>query len=947
MVHRLSLSSNSFALEYEKNKILVKFSLNSSILPILKDGKKPIWLLELLGEFNYRLALPERLIDYAEKKYFANTFRHLHSSFEGLRRIVIIEYSKGIDPVLLSRKLKNNPNIEYVEPIYVHKLVKIPSDPRVNQQYYLSKIKVFEAWDLLPSDVDTIVVGIVDTGVDFEHPDLSQNEYINLGEIGVDSLGRDKRTNGVDDDNNGFIDDYRGWDFAGNDNDPKPLNGHGTHVAGIIGATINNDIGGCGIVPKVKLLACKCSPDNNNSTIISGYEALFYAGVMGAKVINCSWGSTGYSNYEQEVINSLNRIGCCVVAAAGNNGSMQDFYPASYDGVLSVAAVDSNDIKASFSNYSNKIGVSAPGVDIYSTVPGNTYAAWDGTSMASPVASGVLALIRQKFQNFSPKQYYEILKKTSQDIYDLNKNFIGLLGLGRVNALNSLSINPDTLKSLILKEIVVDNPLNLIYNGKWEPIAIFVKVENILSPLKSVYIKFSEQNLFIQSILVDSVFLGNFDTGETKNSTESLVFLLTEDVPYDHNLVLAFDVFDTTGKIGTLFAPLVVRPSYRTMSANNISITFNSRGNIGYNDFPNNKQGEGFLFKKSHSLLFEGALMICTSTGKISDVARNISWQNRAFSPDSFFTVLNMNSIDGNAIQYLVGNGTFSDFNSQRLDSNLIGLKIRQSVYQFSGAEDSNFVIIKYQLQNISQNDYDSVYLGLFCDWDISIAGQKDETFFDYLTRFACAYSSVDDTLPFVGTQLLSPFPVNFYAIDNDGGGEDSLSIYDGFTLREKLKTLTNGIARRKSRTTDISYVISAGPFSLKKGEGKQVAFSIFAGKNLAELRMSAFNAFIRAIDVGVVGLNMPDTKVSYKWEVFPNIFQNEINVVFYSQLEQTVEIIITDIAGRILFSKNAKLNPNRENMFSFDTRDFALGNYYVISKIGDRVELKKIAKIK
>ncbi|MGQ9818856.1 MAG: S8 family serine peptidase [Candidatus Kapaibacteriales bacterium] len=938
---------HSYSLECEKGKLLIKLKKDSELEVFFQNGQKPFFLNKVLGDFTYYPAISPKLIDFAEMKFFSKNYRRLDPPFENLRRAYIVEYDKNLDPFYISKKLRNYIGIEYAEPLYVRKILKIPSDPRINQQYYLNKIKIFEAWDLLPANVDTIIVGIIDTGIDYEHPDLAENIYINYGEVGKDSLGRDKRENGIDDDNNGYIDDYRGWDFPNNDNDPKPVNGHGTHVAGIIGAIVDNDTGGCGLVPKVKLLACKCSPDDNGSIILSGYKAIFYSAVMGANVINCSWGSTGYSNFEQEVINSVNQLGCSIVSAAGNNSALQDFYPASYDGVLSVSALDSNDLKAGFSNYSVKVDISAPGVDIFSTVPGNTYAAWDGTSMASPIAAGVLALIRQKFQSLKPKQYYEILKKTSDDIYPLNENFVGLLGAGRVNAFNALSINLDTMKAVLLKDVIVANPQSLIDNDSTIPLAVFISLENIFSKLENVSVKLSPKTQFIRKILVDSIYLGDFEAEETKLSDKSLVFFLSENVPYDHNLILLFDIFVDNKKIGTYSTQFVVRHSYRTMQENNISVTFNSRGNIGYNDFPNNIQGDGFSFRKSNSLLFEGAVIVGTSTKRVSDVARNYNTQNRAFMPEKYF-VTHYKMVDDDKIKpYNIGLCSFSDLKDTIIDTLIVGLNVSQTVYQFTEPEDSNFIIVKYDVKNISPNNYDSVYFGLFFDWDISSAGQEDETRFDILDRFAYAHSPTNDSLVFVGTQLLSALPLNYYPIDNDGSGEDSLGIYDGYTITEKLKTLSKGIVRKKTRTTDISYVISAGPFALMKGDSKPIVFSIFAGKDLLELRQSSIYSLKKAINLGIINDNQQTRQLSLPWKVFPVIFNDELNVCYSANSDEDIELMIYDNLGRRLSSIKTKTNKNRENLFTFNTSEFARGIYFIILQTKGLIEVNKAVKIR
>lgn len=267
-----------------------------------------------------------------------------------------------------------------------------PNDPRFGELWGLSKIHMPQTWAHTQGSSD-VVVGVSDTGIDYTHPDLAPNIWSNPGEV---------PGNGKDDDGNGYVDDVRGWDFLGNDNDPMDDHGHGTHVAGTIGARGNDGVGVAGVNWKVKLVPLKFL-GSSGGTMWAGAQTILYAARIKAKVVNASWGCAGpscYASYLQDAITQLGAAGGLFVAAAGNNnGNDNDSYPtypANYggDNVVSVAATGSSDTLASFSNIgATKVHLAAPGVGIVSTIPGNRYASFQGTSMAAPHVAGVAALL--------------------------------------------------------------------------------------------------------------------------------------------------------------------------------------------------------------------------------------------------------------------------------------------------------------------------------------------------------------------------------------------------------------------------------------------------------------------------------------------------------------------------------------------------------------------------
>ncbi|HOX03547.1 MAG: S8 family serine peptidase [Verrucomicrobia bacterium] len=295
----------------------------------------------------------------------------------------------------VARQLQERGDVEYAEPdLRVQSTAFIPNDPMFGEQWGLHSISDVdvngpEAWDIATGD-PSVVVAVIDTGVEWNHPDLAANIYLNEKEF--------EGIPGVDDDGNGYVDDIRGWDFVASDNDPMDESGHGTHVAGVVGAVGNNGIGVAGIQWQGRILPLRFI-GASGGYVSDAIAAIEYAVAMGARISNNSWGGTTYSSALYDAIRNAGAAGHLFVAAAGNNGQNSDdapFYPAAYDldCIASVAAVDSALNRAGFSNYgAESVDLGAPGVGICSLAAGGTYGYMSGTTVAAPYAAGVAALV--------------------------------------------------------------------------------------------------------------------------------------------------------------------------------------------------------------------------------------------------------------------------------------------------------------------------------------------------------------------------------------------------------------------------------------------------------------------------------------------------------------------------------------------------------------------------
>ena len=303
---------------------------------------------------------------------------------------------------LLKGELARDANIEYVEPDFIAQALGTSNDPYFVQgsQWHLSKIQAPTAWDTTTGS-STQVVAVIDSGVRASHPDL-------VGKVLV------------------------GYDFVANDNDANDENGHGTGVAGTLSPRSNNQIGVCGVAWANPILPVRVLDANGSGNYSAIANGIIYAADRGAKVINLSLGGTSSSRALQDAINYAWNKQCVIVAAAGNNGSNVAFYPAACTNVVAVSATNASDTRPTWSNFGSYVDVSAPGVDILSVYGTDQYAAWNGTSFSSPVASGVVALMAAANSTLTNVQLVDLLIKNSDDIGALGKDVY--YGSGRVNA---------------------------------------------------------------------------------------------------------------------------------------------------------------------------------------------------------------------------------------------------------------------------------------------------------------------------------------------------------------------------------------------------------------------------------------------------------------------------------------------------------------------------------
>jgi subtilisin family serine protease len=353
-----------------------------------------------------------------------------------------IEVSNSEDLESTISELRKDSNIDYVQPDYLLNSYMIPQDERFGEQWGLLNngqtingragtagvdINAINAWDIT-SGSDNVIVAVVDTGVDISNSDLSDNKYVNPGE----------QLDGIDEDSNGFVDDINGWDFVNDDNtvyDSASQDLHGTQVAGLIAAGLNNG-GITGVAPNVKLLTAKFIEGSTGYTS-DAISAIEYSVNKGASIINCSWGGNEYNQALRDAMENSSALFVCAAGNSGENTDISPVYPACFNlpNIISVTALDNNGNLASFSNYGSNVNIAAPGVDIISTMPGNTYGFMSGTSAAVPFVAGTAALLKSSDSSLTASDIKtRILNNTTAA-----QNLIGKVSsTGRLNAYQAL-----------------------------------------------------------------------------------------------------------------------------------------------------------------------------------------------------------------------------------------------------------------------------------------------------------------------------------------------------------------------------------------------------------------------------------------------------------------------------------------------------------------------------
>ncbi|MTI39323.1 T9SS type A sorting domain-containing protein [Fulvivirga lutimaris] len=835
--------------EYASNTIIVK--LKSGELNSLKNRSFK----------TNKLTNAERALTHISQK----------SSKHPLSNIFKIEVENSDQLLSTINELLKDDNVVYAEPYFNHRPLFVPNDKELAQQTYLSVVKAFDAWTIEKGD-SSIVIGVLDSGVQPDHPDLQQQIAYNLNDP----------VNGLDDDGDGLIDNYAGWDIADNDNNPTAdTDPHGTQISGISSARVNNGIGISGTGFNTKFLPIKIFESGSNF-FRNGYEAIALAADLGCKIINLSWGSAGsFSQYGQDIINYAVLVrDAVIVAAAGNTPEHLDFYPASYDNVLSVGATDMLDNKSGFATFSYNIDLMAPGQNIFHVDNDSKYNAnGSGTSFSSPMVAGAAALVRARFPHLTAVQVMERIRITSDDIYSIgtNSDFEGLMGNGRLNMLRAL--NDISTPSIRLKNITYNNGLKTQAYAR-DTLNISMDIINYLNVARNTTLTLSSTSPYVQ--VTSSEFsissLASIDTISNIDSPFQVV--LTSDLPASEDLVFRVDMMGNDYEDFQYFT-IKTSPNYVNFKSGQLEMTIAGDGDLGY-DRDGFLSGIGFNYKEERVADNIGFLISTNKTSVSDNVPNNFSLNVR----DNDFTPITNIKEYRNGITTNDARSVFTV-----ADSILI-------VQKTLSDNISDFIIQEYRIINTGADVYSDLNIALLADWNIN-----DQDFNKANWDGDNKLGYVNDGNTFVGIALLTGQDSIYSAINNrnfNGNAADiPVVINDSVKFSHSSQGILNASAGDNNNGNDVSHLIGATIPSLVINQGEKVTFVFVAGHSLDELinNKNAAFAFYNTYNQSPPVIKIAETCINQPAVIDPE----GTNFDFYSDVE------LTDL----LFSGEAFTTPN------------------------------------
>ncbi len=913
-VRRFCLPAGSTSHDYIKNTIILKIKPEYASFCKSKHLDLPVInaVFQQLG------------VNSLEKKFPAIRPPAQKTNLQGqqyadLSRIYEITYlaSENIEQAI--NRLMATGMIEYAQPHYIMKpLDYVPDDPLIANQYHLGLIGAFGAWDMVKGD-SNMVIGILDWGVDITHPDLIGNIKYNYHDP----------IDGIDNDNDGYTDNYRGWDMGENDNNPMGTISHGTFTAGLASATTDNGAGIAGTGFQCRFLPIKVCNANNLGTMT--YESIVYAAEHGCSIINCSWGSTFYTGqYGQDVIDyaTINR-GALVVAAAGNDNNTAVFFPASYNYVLSVAASDINDHKANFSNYGHFIDIIAPGDNVWSTGMGGIYGSSGGTSFSAPIVSGCAALLRCKYPSLSALQIAEKLKVTADVIDTLPANlaYRDMLGAGRLNIFRAL--NDSVLPSVQMFNINFENSHHQALADPGDTVYITSNFINYLAP-STANLTISLTCASSHVTLLDSVFVaGNLPTsGTINNSSDPFSLLIKPGITPNENLVCKFTITDNNYR-AVQYYYIYANKDYIDIDTNKIATTLTSDGALGYVD-GNSLQGLGFRYNNGETMLAAGGFIVGRSGTQVCDVL----YGDPGLYDHDFTVKTSMARVFPPEQADFEGKGIFND---SLAGTSKINVEVTQRVHAWKEPPNDKFILLEYTLKNKNAYALSGLYAGLYADWDID-GSSTNRADYDAETKTGYSYSISGSQ--YAGISLISSGTATHYAFDNTGEN-GSINISDGFTSSEKyvaLKTNRNS-AGISGYGNDVSQMLSSGPHTLAANDSTVIVFALIAGDHLGDIQSSATAAHQAYFHTGIVS-NEPSTADVVLLQNQPNPFKENTSIGVLVMKKTFVELSYCNVSGStsgIIFSGTLD-----KGFHTFTTGNNISPGIYVYTLTGDGFCLKK-----
>jgi len=778
--------------------------------------------------------------------------------------------------------------IEWIEYRYCQELFYEPNDPLIGSQYYLELIRAFDAWNISMGD-SAVKVGIVDTGIDPTHVDLvNQIAYNYLDPV-----------NGIDDDGDGFIDNFMGWNIAENNyNVIADVNPHGVGVAGIVAAESDNGVGIAGVAPGVKILPVKIM--SNNGLLKSSYEGVVYAAEHGCKIIVCSWGGVLPSNLGREVIRYVvDELGVLVVAAAGNSRDENLYYPASYPGVVSVLASNQFNHKWEGSTYGYRIDIAAPGQNILSTAFGNTYSSTSGTSNAAPIVAGVASVIKFLRPHLNPYQIVAQIKATAMwlDTMPANAPYRDKIGAGRVDMFNAVSDTNMFYLQIPTKIVDAEEVCpNETYRLKGE-------LKNLLCSKNGVTVTISPLSEYV-SIANNTFIVNHWQSGGIVQMWDYNIRLnIDANTPLDFLIPIRF-TYSVDGRNYNEVRTIPAEKSWYDIDMFDMKMTLSNVGKPAYHSL-SPLTGNGFRKGNSSSLMWDVGLIVGKSEVKVvSGIFGNIDFtSNTAVS-----------HVENTTLQQATAN--FTDINSP----NSVGLDYQVTAYTGSDYPISAAVIYEVKVTNITDAAIENIRVGMFANWIVRTGAVVTTN-----RQLQLVTTKSIDIYPYThGLAILSDTEnFNNYSFDT-GASPQGIDITDNFTTQEMWQALNSPreMTYALEKTTP-AHLTSIKIDVLQPAQSQLIRFAFLTDSHVSQ------------IEQHVQSLRNHFTSISETDKSSFSIYPNPANkTVRFSELPNKVTVY--NLLGEKVFETQTAI-------FELCVENWASGVYLFVVETGDSKTIHSI----
>lgn len=849
----------------------------------------------------------------------------IYQAEEKILRTMIVEYDGKIEPERFCQELLlNNPAVEIAEPYYLPRFLSfLPNDPLIPlQDEFLKLIKAYEAWEIEKGNPE-VIIGISDSGTNQEHEDLIDNLAINEDEIPND---------GIDNDNNGYIDDYAGYNFSWESTGQSPGDtynnsiNHGQQVSGIAAASTNNGKGIAGIGYNCSLLPIKIVEGNS---LKYAYESIIYAAIRGVKVLNCSWGTVKpFSEIDQSIIDYAVSRDVAIVVAAGNTSSKitkyDTYYPSAYYGVLGVGEVSSNDKLASSSSISVGCRILAPGSDNYTTTNQDYYNCDGGTSFAAPVVAGALGLVRSKYPKLNAIQSLEFIRQA----VDIHKNFsLNDLELipGRINMLKAVTMDPYSIPG-ILPEKYIYTDINDEETDRFKAgdiVNLKILAKNVLGTAKNLKFILSVAYDPTNSVTIknDTYNIEHFEAGDILEIKD---FQLLINYNFSGNIILRVDIKGENNYSDFFKFNFVPSKGISTFSNEQIKFSMSDNGEFGFNTNSASIAGIGFSYKNYGNQIYRNSSVMFSEN------------QSKLIYNSSLNKIYGFSTVKG----FVSPDRFTAIYNDAAAGNQSVGMEITQNI-EFPSVQ-SKSVKFNFKLKNNSYNTIKDGSFGLYIDWEVSTDSDKNKSKLlinalpeeYWATKGAAQAVFVNDEYPYFGSAVFTKED----NVEPQAAGLD-YSLNNNFDTAERILSLNNGLNVQSTKISDFGTVVGMKFLGdWLPDEIKECSICVGAGDTEEDLAKSLKDCLFNPSNVNNHSNNIND------FDVYPNPVYNIFKIKSNNSFSN-LKYALYDILGNCVFEERHIDYLNNGEELGIDVHNLNSGVYILKLVYGKNIEFVKIMK--